>query len=36
MAKAVHLFVDMDKLLGGEFEKGLASMKAVVEAAPRS
>jgi hypothetical protein len=32
MFKAVHLFMNMDKMLGGEFEKGLASMKAVVEA----
>jgi uncharacterized protein YndB with AHSA1/START domain len=35
MAKAVHLFMDMDKMIGGNFEKGLAQMKAVVEAAPR-
>jgi hypothetical protein len=25
----------MDKMIGGNFEKGLAQMKAVVEAAPR-
>jgi uncharacterized protein YndB with AHSA1/START domain len=31
MAKAVHLFMNMDKM-GGQFEKGLAQMKAVVEA----
>ncbi|HYV36065.1 MAG TPA: SRPBCC family protein [Gemmataceae bacterium] len=30
--KAFGLFMNMDKMLGGEFEKGLASMKAVVEA----
>ena len=35
MAKAVHLFMDMDKMIGGNFEKGLAQMKAVVEAAPK-
>ncbi len=32
MAKAVHLFMDMDKMVGGMFEKGLAQMKSVVEA----
>ena len=35
MAKAIHLFMSMDKMIGGQFEKGLASMKAVVEAAPK-
>ena len=35
MAKAVHLFMDMDKMIGGNFERGLAQMKAVVEAAPK-
>jgi hypothetical protein len=34
IAKAIHLFVDMDKMIGGNFEKGLAHMKSVVEAAP--
>jgi hypothetical protein len=34
IAKAVHLFVDMDRMVGGNFEKGLAQMKSVVEAAP--
>jgi Polyketide cyclase / dehydrase and lipid transport len=32
MAKAVHLFMNMDKMIGGQFEKGLASLKAVAEA----
>jgi hypothetical protein len=32
MFKAVGLFMNMDKLVGGEFEKGLANMKSVVEA----
>jgi len=32
LAKAFCLFVDMDKMLGGEFEKGLAQMKSVAEA----
>jgi Polyketide cyclase / dehydrase and lipid transport len=31
--KAFGLFMNMDKMLGGEFEKGLAQMKSVVEAA---
>jgi len=31
MFKSFGLFMNMDKMLGGEFEKGLASMKAVVE-----
>jgi hypothetical protein len=31
MAKAVCLFMDMDKMLGGQFEEGLANMKKVVE-----
>jgi hypothetical protein len=35
MAKAVHLFMNMDKMVGGQFDKGLASMKSVVEAAPK-
>jgi len=32
MGKAVSLFMDCDKMVGPDFEKGLASMKAVVEA----
>jgi hypothetical protein len=32
--KAVSLFMDMDKMVGGEFEQGLASMKSVAENAP--
>ena len=35
MAKAMGLFVNCNKMVGGQFEKGLASMKSVVEAAPR-
>jgi uncharacterized protein YndB with AHSA1/START domain len=35
MAKAVHLFMNMDRMIGGQFEKGLAQMRSVVEAAPR-
>jgi uncharacterized protein YndB with AHSA1/START domain len=35
MAKAIHLVMNMDRMIGGQFEKGLADMKAVAEAAPR-
>jgi uncharacterized protein YndB with AHSA1/START domain len=35
LAKAVHLFMDMDKMVGGQFEDGLTQLKSVVEAAPR-
>jgi len=35
MAKAIHLFMSMDKMIGGQFEKGLADMKSIVEAAPK-
>lgn len=35
IAKAVHLFMNMDKMVGGQFEKGLAQMKSVVEAAAK-
>ena len=31
LAKAFHLVMDMDKLVGGDFEKGLAAMKANAE-----
>ena len=34
IAKAFGLFMNMDKMVGGDFEKGLASMKSVVETAP--
>jgi hypothetical protein len=33
--RAVFLFMDMDKALGGEFEKGLASVKSAAEASAR-
>ena len=32
-AKAIHLCMNMDKMVGGQFEKGLADMKSVVESA---
>lgn len=35
MAKAVHLVMNMDKMIGGQFEKGLAQMKSLVEATPQ-
>lgn len=35
MSKAFHLAMNMDKMIGGDFEKGLASMKSVVEAKPK-
>jgi len=31
MAKAFGLFMNMDKMIGGDFEKGLASMKSLAE-----
>jgi len=33
IAKAFGLFMNMDKMIGGDFEKGLAQMKSVAEAA---
>ncbi len=35
IAKAIHLFMDMDKMVGGDFDMGLAQMKSVVESAPK-
>jgi hypothetical protein len=35
MAKAIHLVMNMDDMIGGQFEKGLAQMKSVVEASPK-
>jgi hypothetical protein len=29
------LFTNMDKMVGGDFEKGLANMKSAVETAPK-
>jgi len=34
MGKAMSLVMDMDKMIGNDFEKGLAQMKKVAEAAP--
>lgn len=33
MFKAMHMFMNMDKMVGSQFEKGLADMKAIVERA---
>ncbi len=35
IANAIHLFMNMDKMVGGQFEKDLAQMKSVLEAAPK-
>jgi hypothetical protein len=35
IAKAFCLFINMDEMVGGQFEKGLASMKSVTEATPK-
>jgi hypothetical protein len=35
MGKAASLSVDMDKLLGADFERGLASLKTVAESSPK-
>jgi Polyketide cyclase / dehydrase and lipid transport len=36
MSKVFCLFMDMDKMVGGDFEKGLASMKTIAEAAEKN
>lgn len=36
LAKAFSLVMDCDKMVGPDFEKGLASLKTVVEAAPKA
>ena len=33
IAKAMQIFVNYDKMIGADFEKGLAAMKSVVETA---
>jgi hypothetical protein len=33
MGKAIHLFMNMDKMIGTQFEHGLAQMKSIVETA---
>jgi hypothetical protein len=36
LAKAIHLVMNMDRMIGGQFDRGLAQMKSVAEAAARS
>jgi hypothetical protein len=31
LSKAISLFVDMDRMVGGMFDQGLTQMKAIVE-----
>jgi hypothetical protein len=35
ISKAFHLVMDMDKMVGGDFERGLAAMKAKAESYPK-
>lgn len=35
MFKAVGLFMNCDKMVGGQFEQGLAQLKSIVETAPK-
>ena len=35
IAKAMCMFMSMDKMIGDQFEKGLAAMKSIVEATPK-
>ncbi|MGH7493016.1 MAG: SRPBCC domain-containing protein [bacterium] len=35
ISKAICLFVDMDKMVGGDYEQGLAQLKSVVESASK-
>ena len=35
MAKAFGLFMNMDKIVGGDFEKGLAQLKSLAETTPK-
>jgi hypothetical protein len=36
MFKAVGLFMDCEKMVGGQFEEGLANLKSIVESEPKS
>ena len=36
VAKAIHLVMSMDRMVGGQFEQGLATLKSLTEAAARS
>lgn len=35
IGKLICMFMDMDKMVGGDFEKGLANLKGIVEADPK-
>ncbi len=35
VSKAVHLIMNMDRMVGGQFEEGLAGLKTVAETAPK-
>jgi hypothetical protein len=35
MGKAFSVFMNMDKMIGGDFERGLAGLKAIAEAEAR-
>ena len=34
ISKVIGLFMNMDTMIGTEFEKGLASLKSIAESAP--
>jgi hypothetical protein len=36
ISKAFHLVMDMDKMLGPDFERGLAAMKTAAEASAKT
>jgi hypothetical protein len=36
MAKAIGMFMSMDTMIGGMFEKGLAQMKSIAESAGKA
>ena len=36
ITKAIGMFVSMDRMLGGQFEAGLANLKSIVEAGPKT
>jgi hypothetical protein len=36
MGKAMHALMNMDKMVGGQFEQGLANLKAAVESEPKA
>jgi hypothetical protein len=36
LGKAISLFINMDRMVGGQFEKGLADLKQLTEAEART